>query len=266
MKWPRLVIKKNLVYNFLELTIHKEECLIRVDKPFLRLPRLLKGELIERPNRFLGIVQLESGEKIRSFVADPGRLTELLYPGVEVYVTHISKEGRKTEYDLCLVRNKHNLISVDSRVPNKLMKVALTTKKLQPFEEYESIHTEPAIKKGRLDFLLTGENLSPCYLEVKSCTLVINKTAMFPDAPTIRGSRHLGELIELKKEGFRSCIVFIIQHPDAKFFVPNDKTDPLFAKEFYRALNSGVEVYPYNCKITSEGISINELIPIKNKT
>ncbi len=233
-----------------------------MEKPFLKLPKLIKGKLIERPNRFLGIVKLQSGEQIRSFVADPGRLTELLFPGAEVYVAHTAKEGRKTEYDLCLVKSGENLVSVDSRVPNKLIKVALNSNMLSPFNGYDKIRSEPVVKKGRLDFLLTGENLRPCYVEVKSCTLVLDKIALFPDAPTIRGARHLGELIELTKEAIRSCVIFIIQHPDAKFFAPNEKTDPLFAKEFYRALENGVEVYPYNCRITLEGISINESVPI----
>ena len=229
---------------------------------FLELPKLNKGRLLERPNRFLGIVELETGEMIRSFVADPGRLTELLFPGAEVYVSHAAKEGRKTQYDLTLVKNGGSLVSVDSRVPNKLVKKALSAGILNPFKEYDQIRTEPVVKKSRLDFLLTGKDLIPCYLEVKSCTLVMENIAMFPDAPTVRGARHLGELIELKKEGFRSCVVFIIQHPGAELFSPNKKTDPLFTREFYRALENGVEVYPYKCTINTEAISLNEIVPI----
>lgn len=233
-----------------------------MDKASLELPELYKGRLLDRPNRFLGIVELETGQKINSFIADPGRLTELLFPGSKVYVAYTAKEGRKTQYDLTLVENRGSLVSVDSRVPNKLMKKALSARILNPFKEYDQVNTEPAVKKGRLDFLLTGKDLTPCYIEVKSCTLVINYIAMFPDAPTARGAKHLSELIELKKEGYRSCVVFIIQHPDAKLFYPNEKTDPFFAKEFYRALDNGVEIYPYKCNITTKSISINEIVSI----
>jgi sugar fermentation stimulation protein A len=189
-------------------------------------------------------------------------MTELLFPGAEVYVAHTAREDRKTQYDLALVKNGQTLVSVDSRVANKLVKKALSARALNPFKDYEHLHAEPVVKKGRLDFLLTGKDLTPCYLEVKSCTLVIDNIAMFPDAPTVRGARHLGELIEFKKEGFRSCVVFIIQHPDAKVFSPNEKTDPFFAKGFYRALNNGVEIYSYKCNITTKAISINESVSI----
>jgi len=237
-----------------------------MNEALLELPKLHKGRLLARPNRFLGIVELEDGQKIQSFVADPGRLTELLFPGAEVYVAHTAKEGRKTQYDMALVKSGQHLVSIDSRIPNKLVKKALSAKLLSPFKDYEHIRSEPTVKAGRLDFLLTGEDLTSCYLEVKSCTLVIDNIAMFPDAPTVRGARHLGELIELKKEGFRSCVVFIIQHPDAKRFAPNEKTDPLFAKEFYRALENGVEIYLYKCDITTKAIKISESIPIIGQT
>ncbi len=226
------------------------------------MPKLLPGTLIKRPNRFLAIVKLDTGEEVKAFVADPGRLTELLFPGVELYLAYSPKEGRKTNYDLSLVKKDNILVSVDSRVPNKLIFKGLQEKSLAPFVGYEHIKKEPSIKKGRLDFLLTGTDIPPCYIEVKSCTLVKNGLALFPDAPTERGARHLKELIQLKNEGYRSCVIFVIQHPKAKIFAPNEKTDPAFAQEFYNVLKAGIEVYPYRCEISTNKIQLKEIIPI----
>lgn len=233
-----------------------------MEKLAIALPELYEGVLIERPNRFLALVQLEKGERVKAFVADPGRLTELLFPGANVFAAYMPKKGRSTDYDLSLVDNGRQLVSIDSRVPNKLTAQALEKGTFKQFNMYTEIKKEAALGNSRLDFKLTAENLPHCFVEVKSCTLVKNRKAFFPDAPTSRGVRHLKDLSFLKQQGFRASIIFIIQHPEAKVFGPNIETDPVFSQELVRAESLGVEVYAYKCSITLERIILTEALPV----
>jgi len=205
---------------------------------------------------------LEKGKRVRAFVADPGRLQELLYPGARVFLAHADGRGRRTDYDLRLVESDGNLVSVDSRVPNKIVAKALKAGALEPLSDYREIKSEPRTGAGRLDFMLTGKGLPPCYLEVKSCTLVRDRLALFPDAPTARGTRHLKELTTLKKEGYRSAVLFVIQHPGASSFTPNKATDPEFSRALHKASRAGVEVYAYKCLVTLEAITLGPRVMV----
>ena len=104
-----------------------------------------------------------------------------------------------------------------------------------------------------------------CLLEVKSCTLVKEGVALFPDAPTVRGVRHLRELTEAKKEGYRTCVLFVIQRVNSHTFAPNDETDPKFGEAFRDALKNGVEAYAYYSEFLGNKISLKERIEIKSK-
>jgi sugar fermentation stimulation protein A len=116
------------------------------------------------------------------------------------------------------------------------------------------VHPEFKYGNSKFDFLLMdGEK---CLLEVKSCTLVKNNVAMFPDAPTDRGRRHVEELIYAKKDGYRTCVIFVIQRPDAERFSPNDKTDPKFGKTLRKAFQEGVEVYAYSSEFAGKNITL----------
>ncbi len=109
--------------------------------------------------------------------------------------------------------------------------------------------------RSRLDFLITNCKSEQIYIEVKGCTLAINGVALFPDEPTKRGSRHLEELLQLKRDGFLVAVIILIFRKDTKCFAPNRETDPKFDKTFKKALSSGVKVYPL--VLSDENMKIN---------
>ncbi|NHI93080.1 MAG: DNA/RNA nuclease SfsA [Candidatus Lokiarchaeota archaeon] len=198
---------------------------------------IIPATFIKRPNRFLGYVEL-NGEEIPCFIPDPGRLKELLYKGKKVYLTSAKKEGRKTDFDLIAVEHDNLIVGIDSRVPNKHVLDLLHKNRLFK-TKFDLRKSEFSYGNSRLDFYLKKGN-EKYLLEVKGCNLVIEDIALFPDAPTIRGTRHVSELIEALKNNFISMIFFVIQRHDAIKFRPNEEMDPIFSKELKLAKEKGV--------------------------
>ncbi len=225
--------------------------------------RTLRGFFRERPNRFLALVKV--GNRILpSFLPNPGRMHELLTPGTEVILREVLKENRKTNYDLIGVFFNSHMVSVDSRVPNKLVLESLKNRDIDELSEYSIIKPEYRFGHTRFDFLLTKDH-GGCLLEVKSCTLVKNGVALFPDAETERGRRHVRDLMKAKKEGYRACVLFIVQRYDAHLFAPNDETDPKFGKVLRDAAVEGVEVYAYKVEISPANPPFSFLIKLSNR-
>jgi sugar fermentation stimulation protein A len=196
---------------------------------FIRIEgRTVRGVFQERPNRFSAFVKVED-KILLAFLPNPGRMHELLIPGTEVFLIESLKENRKTSYDLIGVSYNDQRVSVDSRVPNKLVLEALRNGDIEELAEYNIIKPEYGYGHTRFDFFLANKRES-CLLEVKSVTLVKDGVAMFPDAVTKRGKRHVNDLVKAKKEGYRACILFVVQRTDASAFAPSDESDPEFGK------------------------------------
>jgi len=255
------------------------------------------GTFVSRPNRFLALVRINDAV-VPCYLPDPGRLKELLLPGAEVVVrrpidrgisstfskTSICKDNanemrtaegkhRKTEYDMLAVvasisGGERQLVSVDTRLPNELVHEALLNRSLREFNSYGKLTREFCYGSSRLDFLLEkryGRGTDKCYLEVKSCSLVEDGVALFPDAPTERGSRHLRELMNVKSynKNHRASIMFIVQRGDAGSLRPNEGTDPKFAQTLQMALAKGVEAYAYTVNFNTESMTLARSIPVK---
>jgi sugar fermentation stimulation protein A len=216
-------------------------------------------KFISRPNRFLGIVEID-GKHIECFIPNPGRMQELMVPGAKVYLIHRPGDHRRTEYDLTLVEYNDKLVSIDSRLPNQMLREAINQKRLPEFQCYKVERTEPTFHDSRLDLKLIKDT-KQILLEAKSCTLVEDGIALFPDAPTKRGARHMITLIQALNHG-RAAVCFIIQRNDAKEWRPNKLMDPYFTENIIKAEKKGVEVYAYTCEITLEGTEISKRIPI----
>lgn len=220
--------------------------------------KIIHGIFRERPNRFLALVSV--GDKVLPcFVPNPGRMLELLTLGTDVILREVLKIKRKTSYDLIGVLHNCQAISIDSRVPNKLVFEALKNKDIEEFSEYKIVRKEYSYGHTRFDFLLANE-FESCLLEVKSCTLVEDGVALFPDAVTERGRRHVSDLIKARKEDCRACILFIVQRTDAHVFSPNDKTDPKFGKVLREAVAERVEAYAYCSEFNKNRVTLKEKI------
>jgi len=222
--------------------------------------KTVRGIFKNRPNRFLAQVQIDNNIK-PCFLPNPGRMKELLTPGAEVILREAENQNRKTSYDLIGVIHENEIVSLDTMAPNRLVFEALKNKDIPEFTEYNIIKPEHQYKNSRFDFLLKNKKEN-CLLEVKSCTLVKNGIALFPDAPTLRGQRHLQELTVAKKEGNRACILFIIQRTNASVFTSNDETDPNFGKALRNAVANDVEAYAYSSEFDEKRIVLKKKIKI----
>lgn len=223
---------------------------------------LLKAGFIARENRFRAKVRL-AGEEVDAHVPNSGRLSELLELDQQVLVAEASAPHRVTDYDLLMVRLRDTLVSIDARLPNKLFSEALRKGVLPGFEGLSLVRGEVAYGRSRLDFLLESEDDDGrCLVEVKSVTLVQEGVALFPDAVTERGRRHVRELCHALQGGRRAAVVFVIQRDDAHAFAPHDASDPAFGAALREVVAAGVEVYAYTCQVTPEEVAIREPVPV----
>ncbi|ADG83022.1 DNA/RNA nuclease SfsA [Thermincola potens] len=233
----------------------------------MRLPALVEGIFLQRTSRFSALVLVrEKKEKV--YVPNSGRMQELLTAGGRVYLAESPKAERTTKYDLLLVDFHGTLVSVDSRVPNLIIMEALKKGNL-PFwqgQELTDLKKEATFGKSRFDFKVSVDagrgRWEETFIEAKSVTLVKGNTAMFPDAPTERGSKHLQELVQAVRQGLRGMVIFVVQRPDAETFAPNAETDPLFAENLQLAAECGVELHAFRCVVQKTQIVLEREIPV----
>ncbi len=206
--------------------------------------KLSEAMLIKRINRFLGLIEI--GENLEyCHIRDPGRLTELLVPGVKILVKAVNKKGRKTRFELISVYNSGLNVVVNSGLHSKLAEEVLQTKIIPELAGYRVEASEWRFGSGRIDFLLSDGH-EEYLLEIKGCTLVEEGFALFPDAPTKRGQKHLKELIVSLQKGFKAGILFLVMRKDAKSFLVNSETDPDFGYLFRKAIDAGVQAFAYS--------------------
>lgn len=221
---------------------------------------LLKGKFIVRPNRFITHIELE-GKKVISHLPDPGRLLELLIPGVIVWLKPATKgSGRKTQYSTIMVEKDGVLVSLDTTLPNKFLRNELDN--IPIFNGWSQLKSEYKIGNHRIDFLLKDNNGNRVYTEVKSVTYVENGIAQFPDAVTARGKRHVELLASLCKKGEKAMIVFICQRPDATIFQPMWDRDPVFSKAMVAAKQADVNIKCFTTNVSLKEITYCREIPV----
>ena len=224
-------------------------------------PQLVEARFLTRLNRFAALVEME-GREVMVHIANSGRMRELLEPGRRLLLAPAAGEHRKTRFDLSLVDLGTTLVSADTRLPNGLVAEALAEGQLPQFQEYPELRREVRYGDSRLDLLLDGPG-GRCYGEVKSVTLVVDGIGLFPDAPTVRGVKHLKELSRAVAEGHRASVVFVVQRADAVAMSPHDTADPAFGAALRAAQAAGVEIYAYNCAVSPSEIRLASPLPIK---
>ena len=223
---------------------------------------LIPGKFVERPNRFITLVEVE-GKIVRSHLPDPGRLKELLIPGAELLL-HPSPEGsqRKTKFSTVMVKHEGELISLVSTLPNRFIKELLKENTLPILKDFQYVRAEPSCGNHRFDFLLNDVNGYPFYLEVKSVTYVENGLAKFPDAVTERGTRHANALAELVLNGTGAGILFVCQRSDANKFEPMWDRDPKFSQALLKANQGGVHVWCITSQMSETEMTFKREIPV----
>lgn len=208
---------------------------------------------LRRPNRFIAEVETEAEGPLTVHVKNTGRCRELLRPGCRVILAKAANPARKTPYDLiAAVREDGRLFNIDSQAPN-----AAAGEWLRRLGIFDEIRPEYAIGDSRFDFFLRrGEERY--LLEIKGCTLVRGGIGYFPDAPTLRGARHLRELARLAGEGFHCSAGFVIQTEGVTEVLPNRETDPDFARALEEASKAGVAIRFLPCRVTEDSLSVCE--------
>lgn len=220
---------------------------------------IVEASFIKRINRFIAEVKVNGNiEKVH--VKNTGRCRELFIEGRKVYLQKSNNPERKTRYSIISIYKNDMLINIDSQVPNYAVFESLEKGHIEDFKDIVEIKREKKYKNSRFDIYYKRKNGQVGFIEVKGVTFEENGLAMFPDAPTERGTKHVYEMIEAVEEGYEGNIFFLIQMNKIKEFTPNEKMDYKFTKALKKALKSGVNVLIYNSIITKDSININEKV------
>jgi len=225
----------------------------------MKFPQLIPGRFLNRDNRFRATVEV-AGQEAWAHVPNSGRLHELFTPNRPIWLAPAASAKRKTAYDLKLVEYASVLVSVDARSPNPLFAEALAAGRIAGFP-YPDVRPEVQYGDSRFDFRLSGPQ-GTCWVESKSVTLVEDGLAQFPDAPTIRGRKHLRGLRAARLAGDQAAVIFVIQRPDARRFAPYQETDPEFTDALIQAAAAGVAVRAFTCQVSHTEITIAAEIPV----
>lgn len=224
----------------------------------MQYSNIVAGRFLSRPNRFIAYVQIDGTETV-CHVKNTGRCRELLQNGTTVYCLDAPSPTRKTRYDLIAVQKGQRLINMDSQAPNAAVKEWLLGGGLGMLENMkpESRHGD-----SRFDFSFIKDG-KPCFLEVKGVTLENNGICAFPDAPTVRGAKHLRELKQLAQEGYGAYVLFVIQMADVIFLHPNDATDPDFGRALREAAAAGVKILAMDCTVTPDSMVLRNKVEVR---
>ena len=224
----------------------------------MKYSKVVEGIFLERPNRFIAYVLIE-GVRTICHVKNTGRCRELLVPGVTVYLEQSDNPNRKTMYDLIAVRKGDLLINMDSQAPNAAIKEWLNQGGLVGRPDL----LIPECKHGesRFDFYMEQSN-QKIFIEVKGVTLETDGVALFPDAPTERGVKHVRHLTKLCAEGMDAYLIFVVQFKPVKEMRPNDAMHAEFGEALRRAKEAGVKILCYDCLVTPDTMIINQSVPV----
>lgn len=224
---------------------------------------LIRGKLIKRYKRFLADMELEDGSHITAHCPNSGAMLGLLKEGAETWLRHYTNTKRALPYSWESVEVEGTLVGVNTMMPNVLVKEALLAKALPEFAHFENMRPEVKYGEGsRIDFLLHNPDQPLCYLEVKNVHTKEGNKALFPDCVTARGAKHVGELVNMVKQGHEAYILYLAQRSDCEVFDVADHLDPTYAKAARQALTQGVKMVCYDCDVTPEGIEIRRSLPV----
>lgn len=224
----------------------------------MKYNNILKGKFISRPNRFIANIEINNKIEI-CHVKNTGRCKELLIPNAEVFVQKSDNPKRKTKFSLIGVKKNNRMINMDSQVTNKVVYEWILKGEL--FKDVIKIKPEAKYNNSRFDFYIETKN-EKAFIEVKGVTLEDEGVVRFPDAPTERGVKHVRELCESTKEGYKAYVIFVIQMKDVLHFEPNVETHKEFAEALKEAEKCGVNILALDCEVTEDSIHIRDYVKV----
>ena len=221
--------------------------------------KILPARFLSRPNRFVARVEAE-GEELVCHVKNTGRCRELLVPGATVWLEESPNPSRKTKFDLMAVEKGDRLINMDAQAPNKVFGEWAAAGGFR--EGLTLLRPETTYGSSRFDFYWESSK-SRGFVEVKGVTLEEDGVVRFPDAPTLRGVKHLDELVKAREAGYEAAVCFVIQMENVRWFAPNDVTHPEFGQALRRAAQAGVEILAMDCAVTPQSLTMGKSVPIR---
>jgi sugar fermentation stimulation protein A len=225
----------------------------------VRYAKVRQCLFLRRISRFLAEVDF-NGRTGRVHVKNTGRCAELLLPGVPAWLNEAGNTRRATQFDLVAVEKNGRLINMDAGAPNAVFREFLQGGSY--LDGITRIRAEARYGASRLDFYVeAGERR--IFIEVKGVTLEEDGAAMFPDAPTQRGVKHLNELAHCIRDGYEARVVFVVQMRGARYFAPHRKMHPAFADALARARDAGVGIEAYDCDVAPDSLVLGRAIGVR---
>lgn len=229
---------------------------MRFDSP------LLPGTFLRRYKRFFADVRLADGRLVTAHCPNSGSLLGCQDAGSPVYLSSHSDPGRRLSYTWEMIRVGRTWVGINTLWPNRLVVEAIENGILSELRGYAEIRREIRVSpRSRLDLCLLRES-GRCYVEVKNVTFRLGDLAAFPDAVTLRGTKHLRELIRLAKRGHQAALVFVVQRADCRAFRPADEIDPEYGRWLRRALAVGVRILPYQARVAPREIALQRRLSL----
>ena len=224
--------------------------------------KLIHGHLIKRYKRFLADVKLDDNTEITAHCTNSGTMKSCLENGAEVYLTPVNDPKRKTKFTWEMIKINGDWVGINTGNPNKLAFDAISAGTIPELAGYTNVKREVKFSDSRFDVFAENES-EKCFIEVKNVSLKEGRYALFPDAVTTRGQKHLRTLMEVKANGMRAVMLYIIQRSDVEIFAPAKDIDPQYAALLKQAVAAGVEVIPMQAKVTPEKIELVKKLPFE---
>ncbi|PID95153.1 MAG: DNA/RNA nuclease SfsA [Bacteroidetes bacterium] len=226
--------------------------------------KLIHGTLKRRYKRFLADVVLDDGQLVTAHCTNSGSMKSCIEEGAAVYLSPANDPKRKTQFTWEMIQIKGSWVGINTSNPNLLAFEGIRDKTIPGLSGYNNVRRE--VKFGDSRFDIYAENtIEKCFVEVKNVTYREGEYALFPDAVTSRGLKHLKTLQKVKEEGKRAVMLYIIQRTDILFFDTAGEIDPSYAQALREAEKNGVEILPVMAKVTPEEIKIIRTVPWKKR-
>jgi len=224
--------------------------------------KLVHGTLIKRFKRFLADVRLDDGTEVVAHCTNSGSMKSCLENGAEVYLTPVTDPKRRTKFTWEMIKINGGWVGINTANPNKLAFEAISAGQIPDLTGYTNVKREVVFGDSRFDIFAENET-EKCFVEVKNVSLKEGNYALFPDAVTTRGQKHLKTLMEVKATGIRAVMLYIVQRTDVEVFAPAREIDPEYARVLKQAVNAGVEVFVLQVEVTPEGIYLKKKLPVE---
>lgn len=223
---------------------------------------LVHGKLIKRYKRFLADVILDDGREVTAHCTNSGTMKSCLEEGAEVYLTPVNDPKRRTRFTWEMIRIGGNWVGINTSNPNALAFEWVQSGQIPGLEGLTGLRREVKWEDSRFD--LYGEGMEgPCFVEVKNVTMKEGERALFPDAVTERGRKHLKTLVRVKQTGIRAVMLYVVQRMDVSLFSIARDIDPDYGEALDEAIRQGVEVMVAQARVTPEAIYLQSMLPVE---